>query len=195
MTILRIDSSAQQEDSVSRQVTSYLVQQLGDHQEVVERDLARHEFPVVHGDNLMAIYTGATDPQHKEHLDWSEQLTTELLQAQTLVIGLPMYNFGVPSYLKQWIDYVCRAGITFRYTEQGPVGLTGIQEAYIVTASGGVPVGSDMDFASRYVEQVCRFLGVGNVHHIDAGGSKRDVAGTVLKAKDAVDQLLSQQAA
>ncbi len=194
MTLLRIDSSAQNDDSITRQVTDYLVQRLN-HGNVVSRDLAEHKFPAQNGDDVMAVYSGSSDPQYRQHLAWSGVLTEELLAAQTLVIGVPMYNFGVPTYLKQWIDYVCRAGITFSYTDKGPVGLTPIDDAYIVTATGGTPVGSDMDFASRYVEQVCRFLGAQHIHHIDAGGSKRDTVATLENARRQVDVLLGQQAA
>ena len=194
MTVLRIDSSAQQTGSISREVTDYLVDQLVSAQpnrmsSLVRRDLAQHEFPVVHGDDVMAIYSGSNDPTFKEHLAWSETLTAELLDADVLVLGVSMYNFGIPSYLKQWIDYVCRAGITFSYTDQGPKGLTQINDVYVVTATGGVPVGSDVDFASRYIEQVCRFLGANRVHHIDAGGSKQNPEAAISKAKKTIDQL------
>lgn len=193
MNILRIDASARHEDSNSRKVADYLVEQLGA-ASVTQRDLANHNFPTVTGDSVMAVYSGSDDPAFAEHLALSEELTGEVLAADTLVISSPIYNFSVPSYLKQWIDFVCRAGITFRYGENGPEGLSGIRTAYIVTASGGVPVGSPVDFASRYLEQVCRFIGVEDVHHIDAGGSKRDPEAVVSGAKTQIDNLLQDHA-
>ncbi|MBV1959484.1 MAG: NAD(P)H-dependent oxidoreductase, partial [Pseudomonadales bacterium] len=109
------------------------------------------------------------------------------------VLGVAMYNFSVPAYLKQWIDYVCRAGVSFRYTENGPEGLTGVERAFIVTASGGTPIGSDMDFASRYLEHICRFLGVTEVIHIDAGGFKESANAVIEAAKQQIDALLAQR--
>jgi len=128
----------------------------------------------------------------QEHLKVSSELISELKRADTVVFGVAMYNFGVPAYLKQWIDYVCRAGVSFRYTKNGPEGLTGVKRAFIVTASGGTPIGSDMDFASRYLEHVCRFLGVEEVFHIDASGSKREPGAVIAAAKAEVDKLVAQ---
>ncbi|MFT6975133.1 MAG: FMN-dependent NADH-azoreductase [Bermanella sp.] len=113
------------------------------------------------------------------------------MDTDTLVLAAPIYNFSVPAVLKQWIDYVCRAGITFKYEATGPVGLTNIKRAFIITSSGGVPVGSPMDFASGYLEQICNFIGVQEVIHIDASGSKGDPQTIISAAKLQIDQVLS----
>ncbi|MFT4800055.1 MAG: FMN-dependent NADH-azoreductase [Candidatus Azotimanducaceae bacterium] len=93
--------------------------------------------------------------------------------------------------LKQWIDAICRAGVSFKYTDQGPVGLLNVQRAFIITATGGTPVGSEMDFASRYLEHICRFLGIAEVFHIDASGSKGSPEQVIAQGKQQVDALIA----
>jgi FMN-dependent NADH-azoreductase len=109
------------------------------------------------------------------HLALSDQLTQELKTADTLGIGAPMYNFGIAASLKQWIDAICRAGISFKHSSEGPVGLLNIKRAYIITDSGGTPVGSDVDFVSGYLAHICQFLGVEEVLHINVSGSKGSI--------------------
>jgi len=191
MTVLRIDSSARFEASNSRTLTQYLVEQLDG--PVEERDLAREILPVISAADLIDLHASADNEREslQQHLALSNTLISELMAADELVIGLPIYNFGVPSVLKQWIDYICRAGITFKYGENGPVGLTGIKRAFIVTSSGGVPIGSKGDFASGHVEQICRFIGAEEVIHIDASGSKGAPELIISKGKEQIDKLLS----
>lgn len=191
MTVLKIDSSARLEDSNSRALTTYLVDKLG--QPTIERDLVNSPLPPMSPQDLVGVHGSHEDDRDslQRHLALSDELIAELKKADTLVLGVSMYNFGVPAYLKQWIDYVCRAGVSFRYSENGPEGLTGVQRAYIVTASGGTPIGGDADFASRYMEQVCRFLGIAEIHHIDASGSKRSPEAVIDAGKRRIDQLLS----
>jgi len=197
MTVLKIDSSARQEGSNSRIISNYLVQQLvlQQGQPVIERDLVKHPLPPMSPQDLMGVHGSQDDerPSLQRHLAISNELIAELQQADTLVLGVAMYNFSVPAYLKQWIDYICRAGVSFRYTQNGPEGLTGVKRAFIVTASGGTPIGSDMDFASRYVEHICRFLGVAEVFHIDASGSKGSADAVIEAARQKIDALLIQR--
>jgi FMN-dependent NADH-azoreductase len=197
MTVLKIDSSARQEGSNSRIVSDYLVQQLvlQERQPVIERDLVKNPLPPMSPQDLVGVHGSQDDerPSLQRHLAISNELIAELQQADTLVLGVPMYNFSVPAYLKQWIDYVCRAGVSFRYTENGPEGLTAVKRAFIVTASGGTQIGSDMDFASRYLEHICRFLGVVEVTHIDASGSKGSPEAVIDAARQKIDSLLTQR--
>jgi len=192
MTVLRIDSSARLEGANSRTITDYLVQQLG--QPVIERDLVKNPLPPMSPQDLVGVHGSHEDNRGslQQHLALSNELIAELKQADTLVLGVAMYNFSVPTYLKQWIDYVCRAGVSFRYTESGPVGLTGVKRAFIVTASGGTPIGGDWDFASRYLEHICRFLGIVEVIHIDASGSKGAPEAVIASAQQQIDSLLAQ---
>lgn len=192
MSILRIDSSARMEGGNSRIVTDYLVQKLG--QPVIVRDLVTNPLPPISPQDLIGVHGSHKDDSAslKQHLAISNELIAELRQADTLVLGVAMYNFSVPAYLKQWIDYICRVGVSFRYTENGPEGLTGVVRAFIVTASGGTPIGGDWDFASRYIEHICRFLGVKDVVHIDASGSKGAPEDVIEAARQQIDALLAQ---
>ncbi len=193
-TVLKIDSSARLDGSNSRALTNYLIEQLGD-VDVIERDLVRQPLPPISAEDLVGVH-GSSDTGRdslKQQLALSDELIRELFAADTLVVGVPMYNFSVPAVLKQWVDYVCRARVTFHYTEQGPQGLTGIQRAFIVTATGGTPVGSPMDHASGYVEQILKFIGVAEVHHIEASGSKGDPERILAEARAQIDAVLQAQ--
>lgn len=190
MGILYINSSARTKPSNSRAIGDYLVDRLGD--SAVRRDLGREPLPPISGDDLIGVHgsQAANRESLEQQLALSEQLIEELRQSNTLVISTAMYNFGIPVVLKQWIDSVCRAGISFQYTEQGPVGLLGVKRAYIITASGGTPIGSEMDFASPYLEHICRFIGIEEIFHIDAGGSKGEPEQVIEYGKLQVDQLI-----
>lgn len=194
MTVLKINSSAREQGSNSRIITDYLVQQLD--QPVIDRDLVKNPLPPISPQDLIGVHGSHDDDRVslQHHLALSNELIAELKRADTLVMGVSMYNFSVPSYLKQWVDYVCRAGVTFRYTEKGPEGLTGVQRAFIITASGGTPIGSDKDFASRYLEYVFQFLGVEDIFHIHVSGSKRSPEEVLAAARKQVDELLEQHA-
>ena len=85
-----------------------------------------------------------------------------------VVIGAPMYNFSIPAALKAWIDLVARAGLTFRYTENGPVGMLENKKAYVMLATGGTSIGSEIDYASGYLRHVLGFLGIHDVELISA---------------------------
>lgn len=101
-------------------------------------------------------------------LSLSDRLVQELMEADVLVISVPLYNFTIPAALKAWIDLVARAGMTFRYTDAGPEGLLRVERAYLILASGGVEAGSRTDFASEYLRHVLRFLGINDVTVIAA---------------------------
>ncbi len=192
MTVLHIDSSARLSNSNTRIIGQYLVDTLGE--PVISRDLAQQPLPPISAQDLVAVH-GSSDNQRaslQAQLTLSEQLIDELKSADTLVLAAPMYNFGIPASLKQWIDAICRAGVSFKYTEQGPVGLLGIKRAFIITATGGTPLGSEMDFSSRYLEHICRFLGISEVFHIDASGSKGTPEQVIAQSKQQVDALMSK---
>jgi FMN-dependent NADH-azoreductase len=191
MTVLRIDSSARGAGSNSRALTQYLVEQLVG--PVIERDLGQQPLPQISSQDLIDLHVSADSDRDsfQQHLKLSQQLIDELIAADTIVFGAPMYNYGVPTVLKQWMDYVCRADLTFRYTENGPAGLTDIKRAFIVTSAGGTPVGSNHDFASRHLEQVCHFIGIQEVIHIDASGSKRTPEKIIAQGKQQIDAALA----
>lgn len=195
MSILYINSSARTAHSNSRAIGDYLVEKLQD--KVAHRDLGQQPLPAISGEDLIGVHGSHTTTREslEQQLTLSDQLIEELRNADTLVISTAMYNFGIPVVLKQWVDAICRAGVSFQYTPQGPEGLLGVQRAYIITASGGTPIGSEMDFASPYLEKICRFIGINDVFHIDASGSKREPEQVITHGKQQVDQLLTATAA
>ncbi|MEG0862768.1 MAG: FMN-dependent NADH-azoreductase [Pseudomonas sp.] len=173
--VLVIESSARQQGSISRQLTSDFVNQWqaahpGD--QITQRDLAVN--PVPHLDaNLLGGWMKAEDQRSGEELQAlarSNELTDEVLAADVLVLAAPMYNFTIPSTLKAWLDHVLRAGITFKYTETGPQGLLTGKKAYILTARGGIHAGATSDHQEPYLRQVMAFIGIHDVTFIHAEG-------------------------
>jgi len=97
-----------------------------------------------------------------------------LKSAGTLVIGLPIYNFNIPSVFKAWIDQVARAKVTFRYGDNGPEGLLEDKKAYVLLSSGGTLLGSDIDYVSDYIHHILGFIGIKDVTLIDSSGIGRN---------------------
>ncbi len=188
--ILRIDASARTEGSVSRDLADRLVAQLasggGD---ITVRDLTQTPPRFVDGAWVGATFTApeARSEAQKAELAASDELVDELEAADHIVIGAPIYNFSVPAALKAWIDQVARARRTFVYTETGPKGLLEGKTAWLVVASGGTPVDSDIDFATPYLRHVLGFLGITDVRLIDAGRwgflSEAEQAAVIAKAE------------
>lgn len=167
MTILHIDSSARTEGSVTRDLSAQIVAQLGG--DVIRRDLT-DALPQITENWVNANFTPADqrDAVQRDTLALSDTLIEELKAADTIVIGAPVYNFGVPAALKAWVDLVARAGVTFKYSETGPVGLLEGKRAIIAVATGGTPVGSEIDFASGYLRHIMGFIGIHDVEVIAA---------------------------
>ena len=170
-TILHIDASARFEGSVSRALSQSLVDTLSSPEtNVIQRDIGAAPLPIITGDWVGANFTPddqRSDAQ-KETLALSGNLIAELEAADTIVFGVPIYNFGVPATFKAWVDLVARARKTFKYSESGPVGLLEGKSAYVVIASGGTESGSEIDFATPYVRHVLGFLGIHDVTVIAA---------------------------
>ena len=169
--ILQINSSGRYGDSVTRQVSDLVVDYLKqDNPSLVSvnRDVAAG-LPFVNEAWINSNFTAADErtENQKEVLDFSNELVAELENAEHIVIASPIYNFSIPATLKAWIDLIARVGLTFRYTENGPVGLLENKKATVVMASGGVPIGSDMDMASSYLKFALAFIGISNVNIID----------------------------
>ena len=164
-TILHIDSSSRVEGSATRQLSAYAVELLV--KENPQAKIIRHDLvaqPLAHiGTDFLS---GQADV-----LAHSDKLIAELEQADILVIGAPMYNFGIPTQLKAWIDHVCRAGKTFSYTAEGPKGLLKNKRAIIVVGTGGVystPAMAAIDHVSPYLKQVLGFIGITDVTVVSA---------------------------
>ncbi|WP_095153866.1 FMN-dependent NADH-azoreductase [Pseudomonas sp. Irchel 3E13] len=173
--VLIIESSARQQDSVSRQLTRDFVSQwqaANPSDTITLRDLAVN--PVPHLDaNLLGGWMKPEAQRSADELQAlarSNELTDEVLAADVLVLAAPMYNFAIPSTLKAWLDHVLRAGITFKYTETGPQGLLTGKRAYVLTARGGIHAGASSDHQEPYLRQVLAFIGIHDVTFIHAEG-------------------------
>lgn len=175
--ILRIDASARKTGSVTRSLADEALDQLASLNAVniVKRDVAAG-LPFVDEEWVTANFTAseARTEAHKAKLAVSDALVEELKGADTLVISSPIYNFGIPASLKAWVDMICRVGMTFQYTENGPVGLLEGKRAIILMASGGTQVGSPIDFATPYLTQTLAFIGITEVTIIAADALGRD---------------------
>ncbi|MGP1254251.1 MAG: FMN-dependent NADH-azoreductase [Kiloniellales bacterium] len=192
--VLRIEASARKSRSISRSLGDKVVARLRvQHPDltVVERDLA-DGIPFVTEDWIAANVTADEQrtTEQKEKLAVSDTLVAELQAADILVIGLPVYNFGPPAALKAWIDQVARARVTFRYTENGPVGLLTGKKAYVVAASGGTEVGSAVDFATPYLRHVLGFIGIKDVTLIAADRQMVDAEAASIRAETALETAL-----
>jgi len=174
--ILRVDSSMRTEGSVSRDLADKLIEKLSnDHTQVTLRDLAKG-IDLIDENWIGANFTDPSErsDEQKATLAKSDELVSELHDADTIVITAPVYNFHVPAALKAWIDMVARARETFRYTENGPVGLLTGKKVYVVMTSGGTVLGSDYDFVSGYLKHVLAFIGLSDVTFIDSSGLMLD---------------------
>lgn len=192
--ILRIDASIKPENSISRQLTDQIVAKLenqhGDVQ-IKTRDLGKSPLPGTDADWLAAVNTPADQrsPEQAKIADLSDTLIAELKQADVVVIGLPIYNFALPSQLKAWLDQMARAGETFRYTESGPEGLVTGTRAIVAYSSGGTRLGSDIDFASGYLRHMLGFFGITDVQFVAADQGAIDPEGSLKAANDAIGAL------
>jgi FMN-dependent NADH-azoreductase len=108
--------------------------------------------------------------EQQRHVAESDALIDELREASVLVLGLPMYNFGVPSTLKSYFDHLARAGVTFRYTAEGPVGLLTGKRAYVFATRGGQHAGTERDVQAAFVRQFLGFIGIRDVEFIYVEG-------------------------
>lgn len=173
LKVLRVDSSARREGSVSRRVADALIEQLEMREgpvNVTVRDLALTAPAFVDAAWVDANFTPDEQRSAAQRavLAESDTLVAELKAADILVIGVPIYNFGIPATLKSWVDMIARARLTFRYTENGPVGLLRGKRAFLVVASGGTAVGSEIDFATGYLRHMLGFLGIDDVEIVAA---------------------------
>jgi FMN-dependent NADH-azoreductase len=139
---------------------------------VAVRDLAKDPVPHLTAERFQAFLAKPEDRTAAQQADASisDALVGELQAADTIVIGLPMYNFGVPSTLKAYFDHVARAGHTFRYTEKGPQGLLLGKKAYVFSTRGGIHAGTPRDSETTYVRDFLAFLGITEVEFVYAEG-------------------------
>ncbi len=190
-TILKINASARIAASASRPLVDRAVAKLsGADTRVIERDLSA-AVPSVDEQWLNANWTpaDARTAEQTAALELSDTLIAELKEADTIVIGLPMYNFGVPASFKAWVDLIARNGETFAYTDEGAKGLLEGKRAVVIVATGGVPIGSAADHATPFVTTVLGFVGITDVTFIDAASLVANSDTVVPKAEAAIDAL------
>ena len=168
MTTLQLNSSLFGPNGQSTTLANELVASRGG--KVIVRDLAKDPVPHLDAARFDAFLAkpGERTPQQQAVVDYSDALIAELKAADTIVIGLPMYNFGIPSTLKAYFDHIARAGVTFRYTDKGSLGLLGGRKAYLVIARGGVY--GDAHAHTTYVRDFLAFIGITDVECIYAEG-------------------------
>lgn len=174
MNLLLINSSIRSEESISRTLCQKLAAQLSIHEDtIIERDLTQG-IKFISSDSMAAVSKPVDDRSagqaSNETALLADTLIQELQQADTIIIGAPIYNFGPPASLKAWADLVARAGTTFRYTEGGPEGLLKGKKAFIVAVSGGTPIDSHMDFMLPWLTFFLGFIGIADVEVITADG-------------------------
>ncbi len=143
---------------------------------VKENILVNKQFPHLEEAQISSFYTPAENrtPQNLAAIQHSDEAIQEILEADILVIGAPMYNFSVPSTLKAWIDHIARAGVTFKYDKNGPKGLVEGKKAYLAVASGGIYSEGLMkpyDFVAPYLQAVLGFIGITDVTVVRAEGT------------------------
>lgn len=194
--ILRVDTSLFGDSGVSTELNQALVEQLVARlgtAHVTHRNLAKQPLPHFSAEAVAAISspTEQRTPEQAQLAALADELIAEVQGADILVVAAPMYNFGVPSTLKAWIDFIARAGVTFRYTESGPVGLLLNKTVYVVTTRGGVHKGEATDSQVPHLQTYFNFLGITDVRFIYAEGinmgqKEQSVLDAVQAIKDAV---------
>ena len=162
---------------------------------VVVRDLAANPVPHLDADRFGAFLSKPEDrtAQQQTVLDFSDALVEEIRAADVIALGLPMYNFGIPSTLKAYFDHIARAGVTFQYTANGPVGLLKGKKVYVFAARGGQYAGTALDTQTSYVRDFLRFLGMTDVEFVYAEGlalGEDSKQASMAKAEGAVRQLV-----
>lgn len=174
-TLLQINTSLFSEGGQSSQLANAFVaawQQTHRDAQVVKRDLAAEPVPHLTAERFAAFLAKPEDrtPAQQATVAYSDQLIDELRAVDVIVLGLPMYNFGIPSMLKAYFDHIARAGVTFRYTAEGPVGLLTGKTVYVFAARGGLYAGTPKDTETTYVRDFLAFIGITDVEFVYAEG-------------------------
>ncbi|MCU7554025.1 NAD(P)H-dependent oxidoreductase [Alteromonas sp. ASW11-19] len=143
---------------------------------VTERDLHADQLPHLSAEEMQAWNTSAAQRSEEQTqlATFSDTLIDELKNADEVVLGVPMYNFGIPSVLKAWIDRVARAGVTFAYTDTGPVGLLADKPVTVLAARGGQYAGTEMDTQTAYLTHFFNFIGLSDLRFVYAEGLAMD---------------------
>lgn len=175
MKILQINASARSAGANSTRLADIVTARLqaqNPNASVELRDLAAHPHPVLDEPALGALFAPAEQrtPEQAARVALDDALIAQVQSVDAIVLGVPMYNFGVPVQLKTWIDAIARAGVTFRYTEKGPEGLLKGKKVYVALARGGLYRNTPADSQVPYLKSVLAFLGMTDVEFIYAEG-------------------------
>ncbi len=197
--ILHIDSSLFQEQGVSHQLARELIETLGEQQgdiTVKHRNLGSEDIPHIDGHWVTAHTTETSERNSEQHatVAYSAALVKELVEADILVIGAPMYNFSVPSVLKAWFDHIAQPGVTFAYTEDGPRGLLENKTTYVITTRGGIHKDGPSDTLVPFIRNILGLMGITDIRVIYAeglniGDSAREQG--INEAREAIRQLVA----
>lgn len=174
-SVLHIDASASGQNSESAQLSAdFVAQWKARHpaDQIFRRDIVTQPLPHLDQALLGALFTPQEQrsPEQVQQAARVDELVEEFLTADVLVLGVPMYNFGIPSTLKVWVDHIAQAGRTFRYTEQGPEGLAGGKQVFILSTRGGIYEDSPLDHQVAYLRTLFGFLGIDDIQVIQAEG-------------------------
>ncbi|MDB5728226.1 MAG: FMN-dependent NADH-azoreductase [Noviherbaspirillum sp.] len=197
--LLQINASIFGENGQSRRLADQFVTgwRAANHGATVTvRDVTGEPVPHLTGERFSALIgkPEERDAQQQAVVDYSDALIEELKRADVILLGLPMYNFGIPSTLKAYFDHVARAGVTFRYTENGPIGLLTGKKVYVFAARGGIYQGTQGDIPTAYVRQILGFIGLTDVEFVYAEGlamGEESKQAGVAKAEAATGQLIA----
>lgn len=175
MNILQINSSARAENSHSTRLANIIVERLHAAQPqaaLTVRDLGRTPHPMLDETALQALFSPAAQrtPEQAARVALDDALIAEIQAADVIVLGVPMYNFGVPAQLKNWIDAIARVQVTFRYTDKGPQGLLTGKKVYVALTRGGLYRNTPNDTQTPYLQTVFGFLGMTDVQFVYAEG-------------------------
>jgi FMN-dependent NADH-azoreductase len=175
-TLLQINASINDDNGQSSQLAKQFVAAFHARNpgaKIVVRNVAAADpVPHLNAERFGAFITQPGKRSSEQHavVAYSDTLINELKQADVIVLGLPMYNFGVPSQLKAYFDHIARAGVTFTYSDKGPAGLLTGKKVYVFAARGGLYAGTPMDTQTSYVRDFLRFLGMTDVEFVYAEG-------------------------
>jgi FMN-dependent NADH-azoreductase len=197
--ILRLDASASVSTSNSRKLGDELIAQLENRHvtaSVQQRDL-NQGMSFIDEAWVAANFTPAEQrsEEQMQRLAFSDELIDEIKQADHIVVTTPMYNFGIPATLKSWIDLISRAGVTFQYSADGPVGLIRGKQVDVVITTGGVPLGSPVDFVSGYLKQLFGFIGIEDFNIIGADQMNVDADNSYQNALTQIEQIYAVNSA
>lgn len=195
--VLVLKSSILAGYSQSSQLADFYVEQAkAQGKEVTVRDLAANPIPVLDGELVGAMRPSEAplSPRQQETLDLSDELIAELQAHDEVVIAAPMYNFNIPTQLKNYFDLIARAGVTFRYTEAGPEGLVKGKKAVVISSRGGIHKDTPTDLLTPYVKLFLGFIGITDVEFVFAEGiayGPEVASKATAEAKDAIKQIVT----